>query len=170
MAKKPSWGLIILGIAVFTVIVGVGVIAIAGFVLYQQFSPQASTISASSADEEFRQIAAQFAGQKPLLELKDDEPVLDKSRVKPSGTVAPVEALHIIVWQPDEGKLVKVNLPFWILRMTKGRPISIGSRSTGFDSERVHLNITAEELESYGPGLVIDRKEAGGGRVLVWAR
>ena len=170
MAKKPSWGLIILGIAVFTVIVGVGVIAIAGFVIYQQFAPQATTTSASRAEGEFKKIAAQFGDQKPLLEFRDDQPVLNTHRVKATGRVEPIEALHVMIWQPDEGKLVKLNLPFWILRMTKGHPIRIGGSTEDMDGGRIHLNLTAEEIERYGPGLVIDRKDADGKRVLVWAQ
>ena len=170
MAKKPSWGLIILGIAALVVVVGVGLVAIAGFVIYQQFAFQTTTTSASSAEDEFAQVAAQFAGQKPLLEIRDGEPVLNKLRVRSDGKAQPIEALHIIVWQPDERKLVKLNIPFWLLRMTKGRPIRLSGQQGDSEDDPVRLNITAEDLERYGPGLVMDHKKAGGDHVLVWAR
>jgi len=170
--KKASWGLIILGSAIFIVVVGVGLIAVAGYFIYQQFAFQATTATAVSAEEEFTKAAARFTGQRPLLEIVDGEPKLNKERVKPGGKVAKIEALHLLVWQPDERKLVKLNIPFWILRMTRGRPIRLGSRHGDQDEGRdsMRLNITAAELESYGPGLVIDHIDEGGDRVLVWAR
>ena len=171
MAKKPSWGLIILGIAALVVIVGAGLVAVAGYVIYQQFAFQTTTTSASSAEDEFTQVAAQFAGQKPLLEIRDGEPILNKQRKRPSsGKAQPIEALHIMVWQPDERKLVKLNIPFWLLRMTKGQPIRLSGHQDGGEAGPVRLNITAEDLERYGPGLVMDHKDAGGDRVLVWAQ
>jgi hypothetical protein len=75
-----------------------------------------------------------------------------------------------MVWQPDERKLVKLNIPFWLLRMTKGQPIRLSGHQDGGEAGPVRLNITAEDLERYGPGLVMDHKDAGGDRVLVWAQ
>ena len=170
MAKKTSWGLIILGIAALVVVVGVGLVAVAGYVIYQQFAFQTTTASASSADDEFTQVAARFADQKPLLEIRDGEPVLNTQRPRPGGKAQPIEALHIMVWQPDERKLVKLNIPFWLLRMTKGRPIRLSGHQEGGGTDPVRLNITAEDLERYGPGLVMNHKDAGGDRVLVWAQ
>ena len=169
--KKASWGLIILGSAIFIVVVGVGLIAVAGYIIYQQFAFQATTATAMSAEDEFTKAAAHFAGQKPLLEIRDGEPTLNKARTKLTGKMSPLEALHILVWQPDEKKLVRLNIPFWLLRMTRGKPIRLGSHHGDSDTdESMHLNITAAELESYGPGLVIDHVNDGGDRVLVWAK
>lgn len=174
MAKKPSWTVIILGTAALVVVVGVGLVAIAGYVLYQQFAVQTTTTSAVSAEDEFAQVAARFSGQQPLLEIRDGDPVVNKMRMRlrtrRGERPQPIEALHIIVWQPDERKLVKLNLPFWLLRMTKGRPIRLSGHHDGGDGDPVRLNVTAEDLERYGPGLVLDHTEARGTRVMVWAQ
>jgi hypothetical protein len=144
---------------------------VAGYVIYQQFAFQTTTTSASSAEDDFAHVAARFAGQRPLLEIRDGEPVLNKERPKPrSGRAQPIEALHIMVWQPDDRKLVRLNLPFWLLRMTKGRPIRLSGRADGGDTDPVRLNITPQDLERYGPGLVMDHTDARGVRVLVWAQ
>jgi hypothetical protein len=34
----------------------------------------------------------------------------------------------------------------------------------------MRLNLTADDLERRGPGLILDHKEASGERVLVWAQ
>jgi hypothetical protein len=167
MAKKTSWPVIILGISTFLLVVGVGLVAVVGYVIYQQFAFQAKNATEISADEEFAQVVAKFEGQRPYLVIKDGQPVVSDAPATAPGK--PVEALHIIVWDPDEQKVVKLNMPFWLLRMTKGQPIRISSNDDP-ESDAVKLKITAEDLERRGPGLILDHKEATGERVLVWAQ
>lgn len=167
MAKKTSWAVIIVGISAFLLIVGVVLAGVVGYVIYQQFAFQAKPATEMSADEEFEQIVAKFDGQQPYLVIKDGKPVVSKEPAAAPGK--PVETLHIIVWDPDERKVVKLNMPFWLLRMTKGQPIRISPHDDS-DWQGVKLKITAEDLERRGPGLILDHREASGQRVLVWAQ
>jgi hypothetical protein len=167
MAKKTSWPVIILGISAFVLIVGVGLVAVVGFVIYQQFAFQATPATERSAEQEFALAVKKFEGQKPYLVIKDGEPIV--SDVAAASPGQPVEAIHILVWDPDKRKVVKLNMPFWLLRMTKGHPIKITPNDDP-DAGSVHLNITVEDLEKRGPGLILDHKEASGQRVLVWAQ
>jgi len=166
MAKKTSWAVIIVGISAFLLVVGVVLVGVVGYVIYQQLAIQAKTASAVGADEEFAQIVAKFEGQKPYLVIKDGEPVVSEAPAAAPGK--PVEALHIIVWDPDEQKVVKLNMPFWLLRMTKGQPIKISTNDE--PGEAMKLTVTVDDLERRGPGLVLDHREATGQRVLVWAQ
>lgn len=167
MAKKLSWPLIIISVAIFGLVVGVSLVAVAGYVIYQQFAFKATSSTEMAATDEFARVASRFAGQTPLLEIRDGEPVRVKERGPGSGK--PVEALHIMVWEPDGGKIVRLNIPFWLLRMTKGRPIRL-SGGPHQDDEPVRLKITAEDLERHGPGLILDYKDSAGQRVLIWAQ
>jgi hypothetical protein len=167
MAKKTSWAVIIVGISAFLLVVGVVLVGVVGYVIYQQFAIQAKTATEGSADEEFAKIVATFEGQKPYLVIKDGEPVVTEAPAASPGK--PVEALHIIIWDPDEQKVVKLNMPFWLLRMTKGQPIRISSHDDS-GGKAMKLRITADDLEKRGPGLILDHKEATGERVLVWAQ
>jgi len=167
MAKKTSWAVIIVGISAFVLVVVVVMVGVVGFVIYQQFAFQAKTATEMSADEEFAQIVAKFEGQKPYLVIEDGEPVASQEPAASPGK--PVEALHIIVWDPDERKVVRLNMPFWLLRMTKGHPIKL-SPDDKMGGEAMTLRITAEDLERRGPGLILDHREASGERVLVWTQ
>ena len=167
MAKKTSWPVIIVGISAFVLIVGVGLVAVVGFVIYQQFAFQATSATEVSAEREFTQLVEKFEGQKPYLVIKDGKPIINNEKAAMPGH--PIEAIHIVVWDPDKQKVVKLNMPFWLLRMTKGHPIKISSNDDP-DAEPMHLRITAEDLEKHGPGLILDHKEASGERVLVWAQ
>jgi len=167
MSKKTSWAVIIVAASAFVLIVGVGLVGVVGYVIYQQFAFQAKSATEMSADEEFAEIVGKFEGQKPYLVIKDGEPVVSDAPAAAPGK--PVEALHIIVWDPDERKVIKLNMPFWLLRMTKGQPIKISSNDDP-DGQSVKLQITADDLERRGPGLILDHREASGERVLVWAQ
>ena len=64
-------------------------------------------------------------------------------------------------------KLVRVSIPFWLLRMAPSRHVSfLNDSGIDFDSDRVHL--TLEDLERRGPGLILDQADRRGSQVLVW--
>jgi hypothetical protein len=73
--------------------------------------------------------------------------------------------LHVVAWDPDEDKIVRATIPFWIVRLAGWKPITL--RSDEFDLDRIHL--TPDDLERFGPGLIFDHKDRQGSRVLVWA-
>jgi len=167
MAKKTPWAVIIIGSAAFLLIVVVGLVAVAGYVIYQQFAFKATTTTEQMADEEFRKVAARFDGQKPYLVIRDGTPAVSSENGPAPGK--PVAAIHILVWNPDDRKVVRLNVPFWLLRMTKGHPIKLSSTQDS-EGRPMRLNLTADDLERRGPGLILDHKEASGERVLVWAQ
>ena len=167
MAKKTPWAVIIIGSAAFVLIVVVGLVGVAGYVIYQQFAFKATSASEQSAEAEFERIANRFGNQKPYLVIQEGEPVISEPKGPASGKR--VEAIHILVWNPDDQKLVRLNVPFWLLRMTKGHPIRLTTNADP-DGEPMFLKVTADDLERRGPGLILDHKEASGERVLVWAQ
>ena len=77
------------------------------------------------------------------------------------------QTLNIMAFDPHDGKVIRMALPFWILRLKSG-----GSR---FDIGRsnvdlARMRITVEDLERYGPILILDQKDTDGSRVLVWSQ
>jgi hypothetical protein len=167
MAKKVSWGWIIFGIVAFTVLVGVIFVVVAGVVVYQQFGFKSTPATERTAIEKFETQARRFEGQKPLIVLEDGEPVVHKPG--PGRKKTPIDALHVMVWDPSEERVVTMTIPFWLIRMTNGRPIKLSAN--GEDREVTpHLKITADDLERFGPGLILEHRDGDGKRVLVWAK
>jgi hypothetical protein len=166
MGKKTSWPLVVLGIGAFVLVVGVGLVAVAGYVIYQQIAFQATPSNEVSAEKDFKQAVLKYEGQEPYLIIKDGEPVINHEAAPMAGK--PIEAIRIMIWDPDKRKVVKLNMPFWLLRMSRGQPIKISSDDEP-GSQSMHLRITVEDLEKRGPGPILDQKEATGQRVLVWA-
>jgi hypothetical protein len=70
-------------------------------------------------------------------------------------------------WKPESEELAQVQLPFWLVRLggAKGK-ISINGEDALHDLER--LNVTLEDIEQAGPGLLLDHQQRDGTQVLVW--
>jgi hypothetical protein len=167
MAKKTSWGLIILGIVTFVVLVGVSLVAVAGYFVYQQFAFESQPANELTARQRFDAVSKRFEGQSPLLVIENGEPVINKDSHRRSRQ--PIDALHVMVWNPQDERVITLNIPFWIIRMTSGRPIrlSASDRDTAVTPE---LHITADDLRRHGPGLILLYEDPKGERVIVWAQ
>jgi hypothetical protein len=164
--RVKTWVWVVLGIMVVGVL---GVVAMAGVGLYF-FSQhiETKTASPSVAARDFDQIKEKFATQKPLIELDERGHFLRSHidrQVPPNA--APPEALHVLAFDPDDGRIVRVSIPFWLLRL-KMRGTSIDFNGNRMDLE--DLKLTVEDLERFGATLVVDHKSPSGERVLVWSQ
>lgn len=162
--KQRKWVPIVIGV-VFVLLV----LAIGGIIFTISFVRQAMTvteISPSSANDQFAAVLAKFPGQQPLLQFVDGHPQYVPERAagrNPSAT--PLKTMHVMAWDDDEQSLVTFSLPFWLLRLKSG-PIQLSAYSQGWDDRGVSFRI--EDLENYGPGLLMDLSEATQGRVVIW--
>ena len=115
----------------------------------------------------FDEARAMFKDQEPLFELDNDERphALRSPRDLPNSSVRP-DNLVIMAWDADEERLIKISLPFWLLRFG-GRNIEIND-GRGFDLDRLDLDI--DQLQRIGPMLVFDYRSTDGERVLLWTQ
>ncbi len=167
MAKKKNWALIILGIVIFVVIVGVAAIVGFGYFMYRQM--EFSTTTTGNPAQEFAEVEARFQGQTPYVEISDAdraEGVVHHELEKTERT--PLKRLRVVAYDEREKKLVRVTIPFWLLRLGGNKPINLRSGGSGFDPG-VRLTVTSEDLERRGPGLVLDTEGRHGEKVIVWA-
>jgi hypothetical protein len=152
---KP-WVWVVIAVVVIGILC---VVAIAGVGLYF-FSQHVETRSASPANaaHDFEQVKARFSGQKPLRSNTD--------RTPPPNVKSP-ESINVMAFDPDDGRIVRLSIPFWLVRM-KMRGATIDLNGNHMDLE--DLRLTAEDLERFGPTLIVDHKNASGERVLVWSQ
>jgi hypothetical protein len=164
MPKRKTWIWIIVSVA------GVGfialiVVAVAGVVFV---SRHISTTKAASADAEraFDTARALFKDQRPLIELDAlEQPQFTRRLAElPTSSRRP-EHLWILVWEDRDEQLVKMSLPFWLLRLGRKK---IDMAGGGFDMER--LNLDVHELERVGPLLLLEHRSPSGERVLIWTQ
>jgi anionic cell wall polymer biosynthesis LytR-Cps2A-Psr (LCP) family protein len=164
--KVKTWVWVVLGIVVIGVL---GVIAMAGVGLYfvsQHFDTKAA--SPANAAREFEQVKAKFTGQSPLIELDEHGRYLRSHTDRtPPVNVRPPDSINVLAFDPDDGRIVRVSIPFWVVRM-KMRGATIDLNGKHMDLE--DLKLTAEDLERFGPTLIVDHKNISGERVLVWSQ
>ncbi len=161
---KRTWLWILLGVFAFLFVLAVGGAAFTAYWVgsHMEFVETPAPDAAKSFDE----IRAKFPGQRPLIEFQGG----DRGTINVNESTTPssvkLTTLHIVAFDDDEGRMVKVDVPFWLLRLKSG-PIAFSSYASGFDDERVRLRV--EDIERRGPGIVLDISERSEGRVLIWA-
>ncbi len=167
MAKKKNWLLIILGVVIFVIIVGVAAVVGFGYWMYKQMDVQVS--ESANPQQEFSDLRAKFAGQSPYVEVSfaegREEATVHHEQEKQTRT--PLNKLHIMVYDEREHRVVRLALPFWLLRLSGNKPINLRQGSSGFDPG-VRLTVTTEDLEKRGPGLIVDTVGRRGERILIW--
>jgi hypothetical protein len=147
----------------------VALMAVAGAGVYfvaSHIDLESSTTT--DASRAFDTVKAAFREQKPLFELDSHERAKAARPLAemPTASVKP-RHLWIQAWDPDEEKLVKISVPFWLLRLGK-RKVDFMHGGDGFDLDR--LNIDVRELERIGPAIVVDFRSPSGERVLLWTQ
>lgn len=163
--KKRNWLLIILGIVVVVVILGI--VAVGGFVYFMYRQMEISTTSTGNIEQEFASARARFQGQVPYVEISADEEkaVVHHELEKPTRT--PLQHLRLIAYDERDHRLVRLTIPFWLVRLggNKGQ-INLGH--SGFDPG-MQLKVTPEDIERFGPGLIIDGVGRRGEHFILWA-
>lgn len=151
--------LLCVGALIFVVMAGV-----AGglwfFATHFDFTPA----DGAAAERSFSEVRQRFASAGPILDFVGREMRL----LRPVPTAVSSRQVHtvrVLVWTPDDRNLARIALPLWLLRMSDD-PIKVS-----IDAGEVALldtSLTVEDIERYGPTLVVDHQDAGGERILVW--
>jgi hypothetical protein len=161
---KRLWLWIVLAVIGLCVIF---VIAIAGAGLYfvsSHVSRKATT--PVEAFKAFDVARAPFKDVQPVFEIDDREnvKVLRKIGDLPDGKMRAKE-MQVLVWDADRENLVRVAVPFWVLKLGH-RKIDIANSQ--FKLEEMQLDV--KELERVGTLLLLDLRTSGGQRVLIWTQ
>src|SRR5215207_6188596 len=96
-----------------------GMCAIAGAGIYfVSKHVNTSRVSSSSAIKQFDDALARFKDKKPLIEIDSTEHVR-RTRDTADLPTAPTKATSFVfkVWDPDEGRIVNLTFPIWVLAM-----------------------------------------------------
>lgn len=164
--RVKTWVWIVVAIAVVCIL---GIVTMAGVAFYF-VSRHIDTTDATpaSAAQQFEAVKTGFGGQKPLVELDSRGRLIRANTDRPvAANVAIPEQLHVLAFDPDKRRIVRFKLPFWVLKMKMGHTtIDLNGNRLDLDD----LRLTVEDLERFGPTLIVDHQESDGARVLVWSR
>jgi hypothetical protein len=165
--SRKTWISILIAAVIIVGVLALAVVGGTAFFIYRHVNTQFT--NDTNAGQEFAAARARFAGQQPLIELRrGDEPVLHRDLIlNARPPEKKLESLRVLAYDDDAGKLVRVQIPFWLLRMVPSKHLSLlNDEGIDIDAERVRL--TLDDLERRGPGLVLDTKDRRGSLVLVW--
>jgi hypothetical protein len=174
MAAQRTWVWVVAGICGVGLLMLIGLAGAGVYFVTRHISTEPST--SAEAIRAFEAVRAAFPDQKPLYELDNRErPTMTRPiRELPTSPKKP-EQLRVLAWDPHDERLVRISLPFWILRMHKakmGPLVDVGERrdrgDSSFDLE--HLELDGQQLERIGPALVLDYRGGDGVRVLLWTQ
>jgi len=153
-----------LGGVVLAVVVIVALVAGAGWIVYQSSSIRQTKPTADQARENIEHVRARFGGRQPVVTWMAN----GEARItKRDGHGVRPETIHVLAWNPDDGQLTNLSVPFWLLRFggQKAR-FRVGDEKT-FE-ELTELNLTAADIEHAGPGPLLDHTEGNGKVTLIW--
>jgi len=160
--QKKTWIWVVVGLLIAAVVlfgVFIGVVSMAVMRNLKVETPTA-TEAERTIDEQ-----RQLFDSAPLVQIDEGGATrreeLDKRLATYSGP-APT-SLRVMAWEDSEGKLVRLQIPLWVLRFSSSRKVEV-------DLEGIRLrsvDVSAKDLERAGPALVLDHTHRGT-RVLVW--
>jgi len=165
-SSRRTWVSIVIAVVIVIGMLAITVVGGTAYFFYRhinaQFTPK------ENAERQFAEARARFGGQQPLIEIRlDDEPVLHRELVSAGHSTAKLQSLRVLTYDPIAGKLVRVSIPFWLIRMAPTEHFSfMTDNGFDFDSERIRLSY--KDLERLGPGLILDQSDHRGTHVLVW--
>ena len=153
---KKTWISILIAAFIIAGIAAIGLVAGSAYWISRHVSTQRT--STESAQAEFDRERARFAGQEPMVDISggDDNPTIRTLPAKENTRMVELQALHALVYDPDEGKLLRANIPFWLLRF--GTSFSLMDRGS----------VSVAELERHGPGLIVNGHSDEGPQILLW--
>ena len=158
---RKTWLSIIVAAVIIVGMMAMTVVGGTAYFIYSHIQTQLTP--AENAEQQFAAARARFAGEQPLVEMRDDERVLHRN---PTAPRRELRALHALAYDSRAHKLVHIEVPIWLLRLVpSGNAIHISDfEELGEDG----AGLTLEDLERHGPGLVLDLKRYRSGQVLVW--
>jgi hypothetical protein len=164
-SRVKAWVWVAIGVVAFVILCVITLAAAGLWFVRTHINVQPTTVAAATSD--LQTIRDRFASQKPLIELDDRGNFVHANVDRPASTQRP-ETLNVMAFDAGGERVVKVDIPFWLLRLkNRGSMIDLGG---GGNIDLAKLRLTVEDLERFGPTLILDHRDPNGSRVIVWSQ
>jgi hypothetical protein len=165
-STKRTWLWIIFGAVIC---IAVAFVALVGGTVYMVSRHiKTELVGKNTAEQQFLQQRERFAGQQPLVELRgdggDQRPIIHRPPER--ARKGDLQFIRVLVYDSHDGRLIHVDVPFWLLRLMP--PGRVGSFGTNFNFQSNRVRLTVDDLERYGPGLIVDGTDSRNAQVLIW--
>jgi len=120
------------------------------------------TATEAAASKDFEAIRTRFGARQHLVEVVDVNARNFRINIPPTPDGRPISTLHVLTWNQADGEVFRTEVPVWLMRFSMINVLS----NLGVTPERFRLTI--QDLQAYGPGIVVDYRKPGETRVLLW--
>jgi hypothetical protein len=164
--KVAAWVWVVTGIAVVGILALIAIVGAGFFFVSRHIDTAAVTPADAAAAIETER--ARFGGQTPIIELDEHgQFVRTHTEGRDGGPVERPANLYLLAYNPADARIVRFRLPFWVLRTRAGGG-AVEVEGTRLDLQ--DLKLTVDDLERYGPALLVDHQAPDGQHVLVWSQ
>jgi hypothetical protein len=164
MAPK-KWPWIVGGLIALALLAGVALVGSVAYLALRHL--EVRNVQPASAEKQFEDIRSRFEGQEPMIDFEAEgwgHPIIHSAPA--DAEPRPLHTLHVLAFNRRDGKLVRLDLPFWLLRLKSDAGVLRLPSRDFVELERMELR--AEEIEKHGPGLLMDHEGRAGERILLW--
>jgi hypothetical protein len=167
-SARKTWISVLIASVIIVGMLALTVVGGTAFFIYRHVRAEFTT--ESSAEQEFATARARFNGQQPLIEVRPDaDPVIHQDLIPATPSTRRLESLRVLAYDDRAGKLVRVSIPFWLLRLLPGKNLSfLNDEGIDVDIDTDRVQLTLDDLERRGPGLVLAHQHRSGSKVIVW--
>ena len=156
--KRSTFVLVIVGVAVCAVLLFAG-----GLVWFFTSALERSPADEATAEASFQELRDHFREVTPVFAMGPNGPMLNR-QPPPKPATGRLRSLQMLGWDCNDQELVRVTIPFWMIRMKPG-DINVSSSDR---NRSVRLSISADDLEGYGPTLLFDHTDEEGYHLVLW--
>lgn len=120
--------------------------------------------SATEADtlREIEIVRTRFGSRPPLIDIVDPRTADVRINRLANSDGARVTTIHVVNWKSEDGEIVRTEVPLWLMRFSTLNVLS------QLGAVPANVRLTVEDIERYGPGIMVDYNQPGKVRVLVW--
>jgi hypothetical protein len=165
---KRTWITVVVAVLIMLAICGIAVVGGIAYIVSSHYHSE--VLDAQPASLRFAEARQRFGGQQPLVQIRGphDAVLREDIRARRGRAAAKLHSIRALVYDPSENRLVDVTLPFWLLRMAPESSDWSFMSENGVALDSRHINLSAADLERFGPSLVLDLTDPRGHQVLVW--
>ncbi len=157
-------------LALFTALLGVVVFIGLGLavLVLSQSSFDLRPMDGAAMNREFNGLRQRFPATHPYITVvrNGHATAVVHHDVEPA-TPESIKTVQGVAWDPASGRRVSVSTPYWVFQATRWKAKALGTVIKRFD-QQLGLDIELPDLAPLGPGLVLDERDPGRRRVLVW--
>ena len=111
--------------------------------------------------------------------VADPGPAFEQARREAArfqGRLGPAHNVNVLVYDHNEGQLVRVSVPMWLARKAARTALrdkdeqDLDLDGDGRTERKLRRHVRLEDLEKAGLGVLVEVEEEGGDLVLVWLK